>query len=358
MTAPFSAALIRTNAARLAERAKWAFSARRVAQGDVAGLIEDARGARAGDLVLARVARIGQHRNIQLAAGRPSQLYEGDLIVMPCGARYAADQFEGVAEIGAEADMLAGGGVLGRMREKHGKMGAPTRVTPLGLLADARGAALNLSAYALAPAPRPAGISAIAVVGASMNAGKTATTASLAHGLARAGRRVAAIKATGTGAFGDYNAYLDAGAHVVLDFTDCGMASTYREAPARLSAALDTLLAEAAARGCDAAVVEFADGVLQTETDALISDPVLRSAFGGFLFATGCALSAVGGVSALAARGIAPLALSGLVARSPLLAAEAEAATGLRVLDLGDLCDPAEAAALIRRAESGAREAA
>jgi len=348
-----------TGPARLASLAKWAFSTRRVAREEVARLIEDVSAARAGDLVLARVQRLGNHKNIQLAEGRPSALNEGDLVVMPCGARYAADQFEGDAVISQNgADMLAGGGVLGRMRSRHEKVGAPTRMLPLGLLAGRSGAALNLSAYALAPRSRPVGLTTIGVVGSSMNSGKTATTASLAHGLALAGRRVAAIKATGTGAFGDYNAYRDAGAHVVLDFTDCGMASTYREKPARLAAAIDTLLGEAARQGCDAAVVELADGVLQQETAALLADPKMRAAFGAFLFACGCSLSALGGVAALAAHGIAPLALSGLVARAPLLAAEAEAATGLSVLNLADLRDPAEASVLIHRAESCGRAAA
>lgn len=344
---------------RLAERAKWSFNTRRVARRDAVRLLDDASAAQAGDLVLGRVEKLGQHRNIQLPEGRAAELFPGDLVVVPCGARYAADQFEGVAEIDPEgADLLAGGGLLGRMRAKHGRMSAPTRVQPIGLLADRAGRAINLADYALAPAPAPLGLAAIGVVGASMNAGKTATTASLAHGLARAGRRVAAIKATGTGAFGDMNAYADAGAHERLDMTDAGMASTYLAPFGRVRAGLFTLLAEAARRGCDAAVVEFADGVFQKETAALLADAETRACFGGWLYAAGDSLAAFGGVAALAPRGVRPLALSGLVARSPLLAREAEAATGLRVLDLADLRDPAEAATLLHGAEAALRSAA
>lgn len=338
---------------RLAPHAKWAFTTRRVHRADAAGLLRDVAAARAGDLVLGRVERIGSHKAIQLSEGRPSELYPGDLVVLACGARYAADQFEGLAEIDPEgADMLAGGGVLGRMRAAHGKMAAPTRVTPLGLLADRDEVPLNLARYALAPAPRPAGLPAICVVGASMNSGKTAATASLAHGLVRAGRRVAAIKLTGTGAFGDINAYRDAGAQITLDFTDAGMVSTYREPHARIAAALDTLLGVAAREGADVAVVEVADGVLQAETDALLADPSCRSAFAGFLYAAPDALAAVGGVAALARRGIAPACLTGLISRAPLLVAEAEAATGLRVLSREALRDPAEAIALLHRLEA------
>lgn len=343
----------------LAPSAKWAFTTRRVRRADAALLLRDLSGARAGDLVLGRIERIGSHRNIQLDSGRPSELYPGDLVVLACGARYAADQFEGLAVLDPEgADMLAGGGVLGQLRQRHGKMAAPTRVTPLGLLAGADGAPLNLAAYALSPAPRPQGLPVIGVVGASMNSGKTAATAGLAHGLARAGRRVAAIKATGTGAFGDVNAYADAGAHAALDFTDAGMVSTYREPLGRILASLDALLAEAVRQGCDCAVVEIADGVLQAETAALLADPGARAAFSGWLYAAPDALAALGGAAALAKVGIVPLALTGLIARAPLLVAEAAAATGLRVLEREALRDPAEAAALIATCETRALGAA
>jgi hypothetical protein len=344
---------------RIADRAKWAFSTRRVVRGDAMALSGDVASARPGDLVLARVERVGQHRNVQLSEGRASELYEGDLVVLACGARYAADQFEGLAEIDpAGADMLAGGGLIGRMRVRHDRMALPTRLTPLGLLTGRDGAPLNLARYAMAPAPRPAGLTVIGVVGASMNSGKTAATASLAHGLMRAGRRVAAIKATGTGAFGDVHAYRDAGAHAVFDFTDAGLASTYGAPHGRIAACLDTLLDAAALDGCDVAVVELADGVLQAETAALLADPRTRGAFAGFLFAAPDALAAVGGVAALARSAVTPAALTGLIARAPLLTAEAEAATGLRVLSREALRDPAVAGALAERVEAARERAA
>ncbi len=333
----------------LAETAKWAFTTRRVDRAAVAGLSVDFAAARSGDLVLGRVERIGSHKNIQLASGRPSALYPGDAVVLACGARYAADQFEGVAEIDPEgADMLAGGGVLGRMRHRNGRMAPATRITPLGLLTDAEGTVMNLDRFALPRALRALGLPVIGLIGAGMNSGKTAAAASLAHGLARAGLRVAAIKATGTGAFGDVNAYADAGAQVTLDFTDAGMASTYLQPMPRIVAAIDTLLAEAAVRDCDVAVVEIADGVLQRETAALLADPAARSAFDGFLYACPDALAALGGVAAVSRQGVTLHGLTGLISQAPLAVAEAEAATGLRVLSRETLRDPAAAMAVLR----------
>lgn len=330
--------------------AKWAFSTRRVPRRDAHQLQEAVEQAVSGDLVLGRVVSVGAHPRLQLSDGRPSDLYDGDLIVVACGARYASDQFEGIAQLSAEgADLLAGGGCLGQMREKHARMKPPTRVQPLGLLCDAQGRVINLAQHAR-PAPAASGaLTVIGVVGASMNAGKTSAVASLVHGLESAGYRTAAIKATGTGAFGDWNAYVDAGASFVTDFTDAGMVSTYLQPAARLADALDQLLAAASDAACEVAVVEFADGVLQRETAALLGMDRVRRQFDGFLFAAPDALAAVGGQHCLRAQGIEPVALTGLLSAAPLNVQEAQAATGLAVLSREALRDPAQAASLLHR---------
>lgn len=330
------------------DRAKWAFTTRRVDRTAACGLSDAFGAAVPGDLVLAEVIRPGQHRNVQLAEGRPSALYPGDLVVLAAGDRYAPDQFEGRAEIDPDgADMIAGGGLIGRAVQRHERMADPTRVRPIGLLTGADGAALNIAAWALPERARPAKMTVIGVVGASMNSGKTTATAALAHGLNRGGVRAAAIKATGTGAFGDFNAFRDAGAAWVGDFTDAGMATTYRQPLARILRGLDTLLGHAAEAGCGVAVVELADGVFQQETAAIVGDPALRRGFDGFMMAAGDALSVVGGAQVLGGLGVRPFATTGLVSRSPLAVAEAEGQTGLTILTREQLCDPAVALRLL-----------
>ena len=332
---------------RALSEAKWAFTTRRVAQAEVRGLRADLTGAVSGDLVLGEIVRLGQHRKVQLASGRYSESYLGDLVVLACGDRYAPDQFEGTAELGAEsADILAGGGVLGKMRHAHDAMSKPTRVRPLGLLTDAAGAVINVARYALPQGAMPDDIAVVVVTGASMNAGKTTAAASLAHGLGKAGWRVAGIKATGTGAFGDFNAFRDAGVPIVADFTDAGMASTYRQPPERIEQGLADLLAHAAAQGAEIAVVELADGVLQEETARLLRSPRLRRVMAGVLFATPDAIGAVGGVALLRDMELEPFAVSGPISRSPLAAAEAEAATRVPVVRRAELRDPERAAEL------------
>ncbi|XVJ69307.1 MAG: DUF1611 domain-containing protein [Rhizobacter sp.] len=335
------------------QNAKWAFSTRRVIKSDAKSCVTRVEDAVSGDLVIGRIMSVGSHPRLQLADGRPSDLYEGDLIVVACGARYASDQFEGVATLSAEgSDLLAGGGCLGEMRQKHARMKAPTRVEPLGLLCDEAGRVINLQRYAAPRAPQAAGLTVIGVVGASMNAGKTSAVASFVHGLESAGYRVAAVKATGTGAFGDWLAHHDAGASFVTDFTDTGMVSTYLQPLPRLVDALNDMLGAACAAECEVAVVEFADGVLQRETHALLARPDVREKFAGFLFAAPDALAALGGQHHMASLGLKPAAITGLISASPLNAQEAQNATGLKVLSRETLRDPAQAASLLHEISS------
>src|SRR5690606_2832612 len=157
---------------------------------------------------------------------------------------------------------------------------------------DAQGRVMNLHQYGRPALPATKDLTVIGVVGASMNAGKTAAVASLVHGLEAAGYRTAAVKATGTGAFGDWNAYVDAGASFVTDFTAAGRVATYRQPSSRLAQALEQMLAAAGQADCEVAVVEFADGVLQRETAALLGMTDVRRHFDGFLFAGPDALAA------------------------------------------------------------------
>lgn len=331
-------------------KAKWAFTTRRVNKADVAGITNNLGGAVAGDLVLAEVLSIGSHKKVQLATGRPSVLSIGDYVVICCGDRYAPDQFEGFARLDAEgSDMLAGGGIIGDAEYAHASMRKPTQLRPIGLLTDKDSEVINIASYRLPELDMPEDMTVIGVVGASMNAGKTTATASLAHGLSKAGLKVAGIKATGTGAFGDFNAMEDACLDYVADFTDAGMPSTYMQPIERIEQGLASLLAEAKRQGVEIAVVELADGIYQKETAELLQNSeFLRSIVDGIMFASGDAVSVVGGVDHLRRYGYEPLAVSGKVSLSPLATREAEAQTGVKIHKRQELMSPQIALEIIK----------
>lgn len=325
------------------ERAKLAYTTRGVRLEAVGGLLvgEDLR-PEPGDLVLATVTSIGQHKRIELHDGRRATLFVGDEVVVCFGHRYAPDQFEArVPERLEPCDLVAAGGIASRKVGCHSSMSAPTAITPVGLLADEGGRRINLRDWALPRTDenfdRPR---TLAVLGTTMNAGKSTAAAHLIHGLAASGLRVGAAKVTGTGAGGDVWLMQDAGASPALDFTHTGHASTSGLAPSEVEGILLTLQSQLAATGVDVIVLEVADGLFQRETSALVASSRFAAAVDGVLFASCDALGAALGTQQLQDLGLPVLGVTGVVTASPLAAREAAHSTGLSVLDLQALRDP------------------
>jgi hypothetical protein len=180
-----------------------------------------------------------------------------------------------------------------------------------------------------------------------MNAGKTTAAARLIRGLVRAGKRVGAAKVTGTGAGGDFWQMLDAGAADVVDFVDAGYASTYQLAPAEIEKVFLRLLSYLGGRGVEVIVVEVADGILQTETAALLGSPGFAYYCDRLIFAAADAMGAVAGVQWLHGKGVEVSALSGTLSGSPLAIRETSTAVGLPVLTKQALSEPATALSLL-----------
>ena len=310
-----------------------------------------------GDVVLARVEELGKHTRLESPHSRRQTLFTGDEILVAYGHRYAPDQFE--AEVPSdlrEAHLVAAGGLTGLVTAQHARIDAPTVVQPLGLVADGAGV-LTLQRLAphrptalpdrvaeRLPAGRP---TVIAVLGTSMNSGKSTTLGCLVRGLSYAGLRVAAGKATGTGAGGDPRLYADAGATKVLDFTDFGHPSTFRLPYEQVRSVLVSLIDELSDAGTDVVVVEIADGVYQGETARLLADPVFRAAVDRVVFAASDALGATAGVRLLQSLDVGVAAVSGVLTSSPLGAREARTALSVPVIDTYALTEPEVAQSLM-----------
>ena len=319
-------------------RLKPSFVTRRVKQQDVAWLDSSSADLKAGDLVIARVDEIGQHARIERPDGRRAYLFPGDEILVACGPRYAPDQFEAdCPQSPGPASLVAAGGIAGIVRSSHGSMKPATGITILGALCRQNGGQINLADYGLANATQKQQVPIVAVCGTSMNAGKTHTVASMVRGFSRAGLKVAAIKATGTGAGGDLWHFLDSGAHVARDFTDAGFASTYRVPAAEIFGGIRKLVTDVEESGAEVIVLELADGLFQSETAELLGLDMFRSMLSGLVFAAADAMGAQAGVQALQAAGLPLCAVSGRIARSPLAMREMEAAVDLSCITAEDL---------------------
>ncbi|HHQ14016.1 MAG TPA: DUF1611 domain-containing protein, partial [Chromatiales bacterium] len=210
-------------------RAKRSFVTRRVPDSAFRYLLWGTMRPKAGDLVLAKVLRLGQHTGIQRPDGRRAKLFPGDEIIIAYGARYAPNQFESElpTDLGP-CHLVAAGGMASTAVSRHKRIKRATTIEPIGLLADENQRVLNLRDFRLPDirVQRQLRAPVIAVAGTAMDAGKTTAVADLIRGLHRAGFRVGAAKVTGTGACGDYFHFVDAGADEVMDFTDAGYGST------------------------------------------------------------------------------------------------------------------------------------
>ena len=323
--------------------AKWSYTTRRVDR--QAPMFLSTRNAtpRAGDLVLARVTRLGQHKRLEQPDGRRARLFIGDDVVVAYGNRYAPDQFEAIVPQNLEpCHLVAAGGIASQMVFKHDAVKNPTRLSPVGLLTDGLGEAINLRAFAREK-PRKATDRppVIAVVGSSMNAGKTTTAASLIRGLTLAGLSVNAGKATGTGAGGDIWYFKDAGARRVMDFLDTGFPSTYLLPAGQVQAGFSALLDHLTDPDTDVIVMEIADGLYQSETSALVKSSLFNQQVDGVIFTAADSLGGLHGIDRLQTWGVHVVAVSGMLTRSPLAMREFQDVCSLPLITSRGLQSPA-----------------
>jgi hypothetical protein len=316
--------------------AKWSFVTRGVVDREAIRLGSLTREPRLGDLVAARVVNLNAHDSLENVHGRRTRLYPGDVVVGAYGNRYATDYYEGYLPTGTTAHLLTAGGVVGQVASAHARRSEPTELEVLGLLTGRTGAPLSLEDFAI-PLPPPATpeLGTFVVVGSSMNAGKTTTASALVRGWAQAGLRVGAGKVTGSGSGKDRWMYEDAGAAEIADFLDFGMPSTFGYPQERLTATMVGIRDELARRGATVAVLEIADGLLQSETRALTA--CLPGFADGAVLAVADALSALAGVEIMHSLGVPVRIISGLLTASPLASREAAEATGIPVLSPAEL---------------------
>lgn len=315
---------------------------------------------RSGDVVIARVTEILNHKRVETPESRKAILFEGALIMLAYGNRYAADQFLAHVPDSLEpCHLVAAGGIAGTVTMSHEKMEDPTMIEPIGLLANQHGV-VNIADFA--PHHIPAHADAvppvlnnqrrpeiIAVLGTAMNSGKSTVMACLINGLTASGRKVTAGKITGTGAGNDPMIYHDAGAARVLDFTDFGYPTTFKLNMADIKALTLGLVEELSDAETDVVVVEIADGIYQEETAQLLRDAIFQDTIDQVVFSATDALGARAGVQELQAAGLRVAVASGVMTASPLATIEARQVLDVPVIPTFDLTHAEEAAALLVR---------
>jgi hypothetical protein len=274
---------------------------------------------------------------------RASQLFDGDLVMLAFGSRYATNQFEGYVPESPvrQCQLLGRGGVAGLLASKNATFKTvPAQLELVGYAVGRSGAVLNTIRRRSLDEFNPFNIRAkvILSVGSSMDSGKTTSAAWLCGGLRAAGKRVAYLKLTGTTFPKDAALNLDRGAHFAVDFSHFGFPSTFLLDKETLLNLYQSLVNLACDEGrAEFVVMEIADGLLQRETVMLLGDPRFRSTVHATLFSSGDSLGVLSGLQILEEWGIKPFAVSGLFTASELLIREVEDRIEVPVLRLADL---------------------
>lgn len=326
------------------------FTTRNVPLEDMHALLDGDISPQAGDLLLARITEIGHHGRSERIDGRRARLFTGDEVILAYGNRYAPDQFEAIVpqDLGP-CHMVAAGGIAGQALSWHQRIIGPTCIEPVGLVTDRNGNVLNLRDYAVPGQLAEQQVPSVVIVGTSMNAGKTTSAAHIIHGLNKADFRVGAMKVTGTGAGNDLWLMQDAGAEAALDFSDAGFPTTFKIELESLMDIVDRLSSALIARGCNAIVVEIADGVYQRETRALLENRNFNQRFNHVVFTAREAVGATNGVEWLKSQGYHVPAISGRICASPLALREAQEIINMPVYGLEELMIPELAESLLFR---------
>jgi len=266
-----------------------------------------------GGVVAVRVLTSkGTYNQLELPSGRFSKLKPGDLAAVALGHRKALFGYSGYlpakVQVGDKLNILNLGGVLGVCDAINPDLGEPFVCEVLGqvlhfpYLGERIGVPAHISSGALplSDTLNVGKIPVVAVVGSSMNAGKTAAACALVQALTHRGLKVAAGKTTGVSLRRDILAMEDAGARRTAIFTDFGIVTTTSDSAPK---AARSILTQLAADEPDVIVIELGDGLLGLYgVDAILDDAAVRATFSAVVLAASDPVAAWGGVRLLAER--------------------------------------------------------
>lgn len=178
-----------------------------------------------------------------------------------CGGEFSGHVPEQVV-VGDVLYLLCESGVVGALDGQNESWGTPLAVRVLGAALAEDGHPLSIKKGAVPhQTDLPTSAPIIAVLGTSMDSGKTTAAIELIKSLTARGLKVAGAKMTGVAFMQDPLKLQDAGAWPVMDFLDAGLPSTC-SAPSEALGATLGVLAEINKSNPDVIVIEFGDGIL------------------------------------------------------------------------------------------------
>jgi hypothetical protein len=257
----------------------------------------------AGTVVAGRILNSRRtYHTLENPQGRLVPLRKGDVIAGALGFRHALHGFAGEipnsVAVGDTLQLLNLGGVIGKSSSASPILGRPFDVEILGAVLDfgdgsrsrMSGKPACISAHALPPMPLPEDLPPIfALVGTSMDSGKTTAASALVSSLSDQGKRVACGKLTGVSLRRDMLMQEDNGAIASASFTDFGIVTTNEK---NAVTAAHSLIAYLNDHAPDVIVLELGDGLFGPYgVKALLNNDAFRNAISAYLL---CAHDPVG----------------------------------------------------------------
>ncbi|MDC0358716.1 hypothetical protein OAO01_07870 [Oligoflexia bacterium] len=319
----------------------WTPAAAAVNSKSLHGIAPPQRKLRFGDVVLVQVKEPGYHAEVETinrirsrATFAVAHLFVGTTFLAVVGARYAEEEFHGLVPKHARRNLqlLNAGGVVGEVVSANSFCTAPTTVRVMGVLVDQEGQVVNtrtqVKAKTVTKSSSP-NHKLIVVCGSGMDSGKTNAGKAVIYSLNAAGHPVAAGKVTGTARFQDLTLLNQAGAWAIDHFAYHGFPSTYTLKKSELEE-LFWQVYHYLARELDAQlegrenpqpgfiVLELADGLLQEETQFLLTNEGIRPCVDRVVLACRDALGVLAGMTLLNEWGLPSPVISGRVSNADL----------------------------------------
>lgn len=292
-----------------------------------------------GDLVYGEISQLGHHTMLESVSARLHMIHDKTRSVFVYGNRYASDHYEGFVPEGnkKEVDLIARGGVIGEVACQNDLIPSPTKVKVLGYICDADKNIINTRDHVLInPKKEPTSkkrSKLILCVGTSMNSGKSYTAAACCYAISSMDKIVRAAKITGTASLKDILLMQDCGAQHIADFTYFGYPSTYMLEMNELLNIFNGVDMKYGNNLKKYLVYEFADGIMQRETEMLLNHPDVKKRIHKLIFCAGDAAGVKGGIEILQNRfDLKPDAISGLCSSSPLAIREIQSFTDIPII--------------------------
>ncbi|WP_255954624.1 hypothetical protein [Streptomyces odontomachi] len=293
----------------------------------------------AGDLVIARVVRVGAYPRVENTHGRDVRIRVGDEVVGVLGDRHSTTSIYGglpegglPVEAGKAADLLAVGGIVGIAASSPESLGTATALELVGLAAGEDGQVVRLQRQA---APAVAATPVVLVGGTAAEVGKTTFASALVHHLAgRHHLRVGVTKLAGTGRLRDLLTLADAGAHCAADFVDAGLGTTYGHSTDAVVGAARHLMNRLTDDGAEIIVAELGGDLWGAGIPDILRDPGLVAAARALVLVPSDTMASLGAATWLEQTGISIPPVHGVPHRNVLAARERVGkGMGVRLVD-------------------------